>query len=149
MEWDRETLIQILIEEARNPRMRGRLEDADVTVSGGNPGCGDVVHIYLKGTGDGHGIADVRFEGSGCNVSQAAASMLLQKVVDEGLTMDQVLDLRGEDMKQFVGESALATRPRCATLALSTLKEAVRQYRRQLRNEGRWQGPVDPHQEGA
>lgn len=147
MEWDRETLIQILIEEARNPLMRGRLDGADVTVSGGNPGCGDVVHIYLKGQGDGHGIADVKFEGSGCNVSQAAASMLLQKVVNEGLSMDDVLRMRGEDMKAFVGESALATRPRCATLALSTLKEGIRQYRRQLRAEGKWQGPIDPTQE--
>ena len=148
MEWDRETLIAILVEEARNPLMRGRLEDADVTVSGGNPGCGDVVQIYLKGEGDGQKIAGLKFEGSGCNVSQAAASLLLQKVVNEGLTMDDVLRLRGEDMKQFVGESALATRPRCATLALSTLKEAIRQYRRQLRAEGKWQGPIDPTQEG-
>lgn len=147
MEWDRETLIQILLEEARNPLMRGRLDDADVTVSGGNPGCGDVVHIFLKGEGDGRGIAGVKFEGSGCNVSQAAASMLLQKVVNDKLTMDDVLGMTGEDMKQFVGESALATRPRCATLALSTLKEAIRQYRRQLRAEGKWQGPIDPFQE--
>lgn len=143
---DPRLLVALIAEEAKDPTIRHRLDDADVVVEGGNPGCGDTVTVYLKGTGDGHGIADLTFEGEGCNISQAAASMLLKHVKREGLSMDDVLAFKPEMMKEFVGESALATRPRCATLALGVLKEAVRRHRKALRETGRWTGPIDPIQ---
>ena len=90
---DRQLQIQFLLDHYQRPRHRGALENADVRMPGGNPGCGDVVTVYLKGTGDHQHIDDVSYEGDGCTISMAATSMLLEEVVEGNLTMDQVLEM--------------------------------------------------------
>ncbi len=125
---DRQEQIELLLDHYRSPRHRGALPDADVTMPGGNPGCGDIVTIYLKGEGDHAHIADVTFEGEGCTISQAAASMLMEAVHDGRLTMGQVLAMDYHAMIDALGREVVASRPKCATLALGTLKAAVRKY---------------------
>ena len=95
---------------------------------GGNPGCGDVVTMYLKGTDDHEHIGDATFEGEGCTISMAAASMVMEQVHDEGLSMDQVLELDYNEMIEKLGRQVVASRPKCATLGLGTLKAAIRRY---------------------
>ncbi len=56
---------------------------------GGNPGCGDVVTVYLKGAEDHEHIAGISYEGEGCTISMAASSMLMEQVVEGKLTMDE------------------------------------------------------------
>ncbi len=97
---------------------------------GGNPGCGDVVTVYLKGAGDHEHIGDVSYEGEGCTISMAASSMLLEQVVEGNLTMDEVLELDYNEMMDQLGRQIVASRPKCATLGLGTLKAAIRKYQR-------------------
>ena len=120
--------IQILLDHYERPRHRGALEDADVAMPGGNPGCGDVVTVHLKGAGDHEHIEGVTYEGEGCTISMAAASMILEQVVDGDLTMDEVLAMDYNEMIEQLGRQIVASRPRCATLGLGTLKAAIRRY---------------------
>src|SRR3712207_530516 len=100
---------------------------------GGNPGCGDVVTVYLKGAEDHEHIGEVSYEGEGCTVSMAASSMLLEQVVEDGLTMDEVLALDYNEMIDQLGRQIVASRPRCATLGLGTLKAAIHRYQQDKR----------------
>jgi nitrogen fixation NifU-like protein len=125
---DRQMQIQILLDHYQRPRHRGALEDADVQMPGGNPGCGDVVTIYLKGAEDHEHIEDVSYEGEGCTISMAASSMLLEQVHNDDLTMDQILEMDYNEMIEQLGRQIVASRPKCATLGLGTLKAAIRRY---------------------
>ncbi len=125
---DRQLQIQILLDHYQRPRHRGALENADVVMPGGNPGCGDVVTVYLKGAEDHEHIDGVSYEGEGCTISMAASSMLLEQVVEGKLTMDEVLALDYNEMIEQLGRQIVASRPRCATLGLGTLKAAIRRY---------------------
>ena len=130
---DRQMQIQILMDHYQRPRHRGALEDADVAMPGGNPGCGDVVTVYLKGAGDRDHIEDVSYEGEGCTISMAASSMLLEQVHDGDLTMDEVLEMDYNEMIEQLGRQIVASRPKCATLGLGTLKAAIRKYQKDKR----------------
>jgi nitrogen fixation protein NifU and related proteins len=130
---DRQLQIQILLDHYQRPRHRGALENADVEMPGGNPGCGDVVTVYFKGAGDHEHIEDVSYEGEGCTISMAASSMLLEQVHNEDLTMDQVLEMDYNEMIEQLGRQIVASRPRCATLGLGTLKAAIRKYQKDKR----------------
>lgn len=127
---DRQEQIEILVDHFQNPRSRHAMDDADVTMPGGNPGCGDVITIYLKPGDDGKSIADVSWEGEGCTISQAAASILMEMVHDESWSLDDVLEQDYTTMIDVLGKEAVQMRPKCATLALGTLKAAVRKHQR-------------------
>lgn len=126
---DRQTQIEILLDHFNNPRNRHKTEGADVVMPGGNPGCGDVVTIYLAT--DGEKVGQVSYVGSGCTISQAAASMLMEMVNEDKPALDEVLEMDYEDMIDQLGRETVESRPRCATLALGTLKAAVKKYQRQ------------------
>lgn len=130
---DRQLQIQILLDHYEKPRHRGALDDADVAMPGGNPGCGDVVTVYLKGAEDHEHIQDATYEGEGCTISMAASSMLLEQVHDGGLTMDDVLEMDYNEMMEQLGRQIVASRPKCATLGLGTLKAAIRKYQKDRR----------------
>jgi nitrogen fixation protein NifU and related proteins len=130
---DRQLQIQFLLDHYQRPRHHGALEDADVQMPGGNPGCGDVVTIYLKGADDHGHIEEVSYEGEGCTISMAASSMLLEQVHEEDLAMDQVLEMDYKEMIEKLGRQIVASRPKCATLGLGTLKAAIRKYRKDRR----------------
>jgi nitrogen fixation NifU-like protein len=132
---DRQLQIQILLDHYEKPRHKGALDDADVTMPGGNPGCGDVVTVYLKAADDQEHIQEASYEGEGCTISMAASSMLLEDVHRGNLTMDQVLDLDYHEMIEQLGRQVVASRPRCATLGLGTLKAAIRKYQKDRRLE--------------
>ena len=130
---DRQEQIEFILEHFQQPRNRGTLEPADVTMPGGNPGCGDVITIYLNVDREAESVAQVRFEGEGCTISQAAASILLEQIEGKPLTAIDALDYN--DMIEELGREVVSTRPRCATLALGTLKAAVKKYRIDRRRE--------------
>ena len=132
---DRQLQIQILLDHYEKPRHRGALEDADVAMPGGNPGCGDVVTVYLKAADDQEHIERATYEGEGCTISMAASSMLLEDVQRGDLTMDQVLEMDYHEMIEQLGRQVVASRPRCATLGLGTLKAAIRKYQKDRRLE--------------
>ena len=135
---DRETCITWLVDHYRRPRHRGKLEDADVRVPGGNPGCGDLVTLYLRAEDGEDRVAAVSFEGVGCTLSQAAASILAERTNQQKPTFEEVLAFSYEEMLDLLGRDIAASRPACATLALGTLKAAVKtvEMNRALRAAG-------------
>jgi nitrogen fixation protein NifU and related proteins len=129
---DRQDRISLLVEHARNPRHEGALEGADVAMPGGGPECGGSVVVYLKGDGNGR-IEGLSFTGQGDTISMGAASLIMEKVHDEGLAMDEVLDLDYGVFVEGLGRDVVGSRTRNATLGLSTLKSAIRKYQRDTR----------------
>ncbi len=124
----RQQQIAVLLQHYQDPRYQGVIEDADVVMPGGSPECGGSVVIYLRGE-EGR-IGGLSFTGQGDIISQAATSMILEQVLDEGLSMDEVIALDYEAFVDRVGREAVGSRTRNATLGLSTLKSAVRKYQR-------------------
>lgn len=130
---DRQAHLELLLDHYNHPHGREKLPDAEVTMPGGNPGCGDVVSVYLKVDQPESGperVGQVGWVGSGCTISQAAASVVAEMMNDGHPTLDDVLELDYEDLVDTLGKEVVSTRPRCATLALGTLKAAVRKYQR-------------------
>ena len=123
---DRQAAIEFLLDLYENPSHRGQLENADISVKGGNPGCGDIVTMHLK-IGDDNRIQQIRFEGEGCTISQAAAELVSARM--EGATLEEVEHLQHDVIIDELGREVVMTRPRCATLALGTLKQAVHDYK--------------------
>ncbi len=125
--FDRQAYIENLIDYYQNPRNKGRLDDATVSASGGNPGCGDVVTMYVTIE---DGIARrISFEGQGCTISQAGASMVAEKY--EGEPIETIEQGSTDDMIDEMGREVVISRVRCATVGIGTLKAAVQQLRQQ------------------
>ena len=124
---DRQSQIEFILDHYEHPRNHGKLADADVVSDGGNPGCGDIVTIYLK-VDDRQRVEQVTFEGQGCTISQAAASLVTEMVT--GKPLDEVLELSYDAIIDELGREVVMSRPRCATLALGTVKAAVSSYQK-------------------
>ena len=130
---DRQDYIEIILDHFEHPRNKGRMEDADIQLGGGNPGCGDLITMYLK-VGDDERISKASFEGEGCTISQAGGSIIAEMV--EGMTLDEVKELGTQTMIEEMGQDVVKSRVRCATLALGTVQAAIDEYRRnQIRAE--------------
>ena len=110
-----------ILEHSQNPRQHGTLEHPDYTYEDANPLCGDRIRVDVK-VEDGH-IADVRFSGQGCAISQAAASMLCEKVM--GMELEQVKSISRDDVLELLGIELGPVRLKCALLGLKTLKAGV------------------------
>jgi nitrogen fixation NifU-like protein len=127
---DRKQRVAYLVEHFGNPRHKGVLEDADVQMPGGSPECGGSVVVYLKGDGNG-GIEELAWTGQGDTISMGATSVIVERVRDEGLTLQEVLDLDYEKFMESIGRDVIGSRTRNATLGLSTIKAAIRKYQRE------------------
>jgi nitrogen fixation NifU-like protein len=121
----REELIERLADHHRHPRHAGPLPDADVSAAAGNPGCGDVVTVHLRIVPDTGRVAAASFEGSGCTISQGAASLLLQEV---NRTHPTIAELRARSLEahlEAVGREVVGFRERCAAVAFDALRRAA------------------------
>jgi nitrogen fixation protein NifU and related proteins len=114
---------EIILDHYKNPRQRGTIADADAEAEGQNPLCGDEVTITLAFGDDGDTIEDVRFEGRGCAISQAATSMLMEMV--KGRTVGDVAAMPKEELLDEVSIPLGPVRLKCALLGLATLKVAI------------------------
>ncbi len=131
-EVERQAAIERLLELYDNPTHFGPMENADVSVKGGNPGCGDIVDIYIK-VDDSGKVERIMFEGEGCTISQAAAELVSERM--EGATLDEIEHLEHDVIIDALGRDVVMSRPRCATLALGTLKQAVHDYKTRQRQQ--------------
>ena len=100
---------------------------ADAVYSGGNPGCGDVVTVYLSVDGP-EQATRLSFEGEGCTISQASASMVMEMM--QGKSLYQIEEATPEPLLAKLGPDIAKARERCATLAFNAVKNACREYRR-------------------
>jgi nitrogen fixation NifU-like protein len=128
---DRQAIIDRLLEHYERPRHYGPIADADVALPGGIPDCGDTVTVYLKADEAGERVAELRFEGRGCTISQAAASLLADEL--QGAPLAAILAMEDAALFELIGAEVARARPRCATLALHTLQSAVHVYQRARR----------------
>ena len=124
---DRQAYVENIVDHFEHPRNKGRMENADVQLGGGNPGCGDLITMYVK-VNDEDRVEAVTFEGAGCTISQAGGSMVSEMAI--GLTLDEVKELGLSSITEEMGDEIVRSRVRCATLALGTLQAAVDQFRR-------------------
>ena len=140
---------ELILDHARSPRHFGRLENATHTAQGINPLCGDKLCVYLCIDDDEH-IEAISFDGSGCAISVASASLLTDTIV--GLSVDKAesifsavterlthdgkgepgkidveLDKPLEKIKALDGVREFPSRVKCATLAWHALHSALRQ----------------------
>ena len=116
---------EIILDHYRNPRNKGKLPHADVSTHDSNPLCGDEIDMHLK-VEQGR-IKDIKFEGRGCAISQASASMLTEMVLDKPLTA--VKDLAKDDILENIGLMNLGpARIKCALLSLKVLKMGMINY---------------------
>jgi nitrogen fixation protein NifU and related proteins len=114
---------EVILDHYKNPRNYGTLEEPDAHAEGQNPLCGDEVAISVRFGADGETIDDVRFEGRGCAISQAATSMLTDIV--KGRTASEVASLPKEELLEEVGIQLTPIRLKCAILGLGVLKVAL------------------------
>jgi nitrogen fixation protein NifU and related proteins len=119
-EWD-ELYRENILDHYKHPRNRGTLEHPDITYEDANPLCGDQLRMDLK-IEDGK-IAQIRHSGHGCSISQAAASMLCERM--EGRPLEEVKQLTRDDVLEMLGIELGPVRLKCALLALKTLKAGV------------------------
>jgi nitrogen fixation NifU-like protein len=141
---------QLIIEHNRAPRNVGRLTDANRTAEGDNPLCGDRISLYLK-VRDGV-IEDVAFQGRGCAISQASASLMTGAVKGRTVADAQTLYHTFHDMvaggphapadpaslgklAAFAGVRAFPARVKCANLSWHTLRAALEQQHEPVTTE--------------
>jgi nitrogen fixation NifU-like protein len=128
---DRQQRIDLILDHFENPRHAGLLEPADAVHTGNNPACGDVVTVYVQAHGNG-GPVSLAFEGRGCTISQAAASMAMEML--NGLTLAQIDAATAEPLLDSLGPDIASARQRCAMLAFDSVKHACRQLDRLPQN---------------
>jgi nitrogen fixation protein NifU and related proteins len=116
---------EVILDHYKNPRGHGVIDDADVEAEGQNPLCGDEVSIAVSFEGD--TIADVKFQGRGCAISQAATSMLMDMV--KGRTAQEVAAMSRDELLDEVGIPLTPVRLKCALLGLGVLKLALHKGR--------------------
>jgi nitrogen fixation NifU-like protein len=128
---------QVILDHNKRPRNRGRLPTANRVAHGDNPSCGDQCSVYLRLEGD--RVADISFDGSGCAISQASASLMTTRlkgrtaaeaeamykdfhgIVTTGNAPDEISDLAA-----FAGVHAFPVRIKCATLGWHAALEAIK-----------------------
>ena len=139
----RELYQQVILDHNKSPRNFGKLERANRRQEGFNPLCGDHLHVYLR-VDDDDVIEDIRFEGAGCAISKASASLMTDAVKGRSAAEAEAIFSRFQalvtsdvdapvDQAQvgklavFAGVREFPMRVKCATLAWHTMRSALNQ----------------------
>ncbi len=131
---------QLILEHYRNPRNKSELDEKTVEIHMANPVCGDEIRLQLRIEGD--EIAEAKFVGQGCSISQAAISMMTTKLQGSKLDDAEALAKRftemmhGDeeaakdkalgDLRALQGVSKFPVRIKCALLGFDALQEALK-----------------------
>ena len=110
-----------ILDHYKNPRNKGKIENATFRHHEANPLCGDVLDVYFlieKGM-----EKDVKINGHGCAISIASASMLSEKV--KGMKVNELKSIKKEDILEMLSIPISAARLKCALLSMVTFKNAV------------------------
>ena len=112
---------EAIIDHYKRPRHKGKLDDADIHYHDSNPFCGDEVTIQLKIADD--TVVEAAFEGRGCAISQASASMMMEEVI--GMPVAELKKWGKEDVLDLLGIEIGPVRLKCALLPLKALKAGL------------------------
>ena len=116
---------EIILDYYRHPRNKGTLDHPHIKAKDSNPLCGDIIEMQLELDGN-DSVKDVKFNGQGCAISQASASMLTELV--KGKTLDDARNISKEEILSLIGGQLSAVRLKCALLSLKVLKTGVYTY---------------------
>jgi nitrogen fixation NifU-like protein len=119
---DQQSAIDLILDHYEHPRHYGPLDNASLIGEGTNAGCGDVIRLYVQLDAGGR-IVDISFEGQGCTISRATASILTEIAL--GRPLEEIKRLDYEVFIPLLGQALVASRTRCVMLALDALKTAV------------------------
>ncbi len=111
-----------ILDHYKHPRNKGKLDDPTLHAGDSNPLCGDSVELFLRVDGEDR-IADVRFDGQGCAISQASASLLTTLL--QGKTLAEARALGKEELLKDLGVPLSAVRVQCAVLSWNVLRRAL------------------------
>lgn len=112
---------EFILDHYKRPRNFGTLENPDISNEEDNPLCGDRIRIDVRLADD--RVADVRFEGQGCAISTAAASILTEKI--KGAPLERIRTFSKEEMLEALGVPLSPVRLKCGLLALKVLKAGL------------------------
>ena len=115
-----------LLEYYNHPTNRGTIANATIRFSDQNPLCGDKIELFVKLDVQDGKIRQVKFQGSGCVISMASASMIGEYV--EGKTITEIKNMTRDDMLLLLGIQLTPSRVKCAMLALTALKKGIIAY---------------------
>jgi len=115
---------EMILDYYRNPRNFGSLENPDVKVRDSNPLCGDVIEMQIKFNGN--NIKDIKFNGKGCAISQASASILTEMA--KGKNIYDLIKLDKKELLENLGIELSAVRLKCALLSFKVLKLGLFTY---------------------
>ncbi len=132
---------QVIIDHTKSPRNFGKLDPCNHDAEGYNPLCGDQLHVYVQ-VNDSNIIENIKFEGQGCSISTASASLMTESLKGKSLADFEILfdafhDMATADLSDAPDEEVLGklavlagvkefpSRIKCATLCWHTLKSAI------------------------
>ncbi len=121
---------QQILDHYKNPRNYGELQDATFSHEGENPSCGDTIKVDVRLADDGETIDRVSFSGEGCAISQAAASMLSERL--PGTTLTELDEMDTEDITEMLGVDISPMRIKCAVLARQVAQDGAKLYEGEL-----------------
>lgn len=124
-----------ILEHYRNPHNRGVLDPSDLAFADSNPTCGDEMSMTLRLDESGDRVAEVAFEGRGCAISQASASILTDELA--GKSVQELRDLDPKEVLENLGVPIGPARLKCALLSYKVLQGAV------IGAEARWPDEAD------
>ncbi|MFP4567522.1 MAG: Fe-S cluster assembly sulfur transfer protein SufU [Candidatus Woesearchaeota archaeon] len=115
---------EIIIEHYKNPQNKGKLLAPDVVVDDANPLCGDHLEVFLKIKNN--ILKDISFEGKGCALSIATASILSEEI--KGKSIDEINNLSREDVYALLGIDVSPARNKCVMLSLTAIKKGIFEF---------------------
>lgn len=113
---------EVIIEHYKNPSYRGKLDPHDISFADNNPLCGDHIEITLRLDESGN-VKEALFDGHGCAISQASADLLMESII--GKPLEEVKQLKKDDILEMLGIELGPVRLKCALLSLKVLKAGV------------------------
>ncbi|GLY09538.1 Fe-S cluster assembly sulfur transfer protein SufU [Pseudobacillus badius] len=129
---------QVIMDHYKNPRNKGQLEEGSLTIDMNNPTCGDRIHLTMD-VEDGK-VSEAKFEGEGCSISMASASMMTQAIkgkdIETALKMSKIFSdmMQGNDypdnldlgdIEALQGVAKFPARIKCATLAWKAMEKGL------------------------
>ncbi len=117
---------QQILDHYKNPRNYGEIEDATFTHVGENPMCGDTIEMDVVLDDDEETIEAIAFQGDGCAISQASASMLSKRL--EGMTIEELETMDRDDVIDMLGVDISPMRVKCAVLAEKVAQDGAEIY---------------------
>lgn len=110
---------EMILEHYKNPRKKQLVSPADIEYAEDNPLCGDFIHLTIQ-LDENNVVKEVGWEGNGCAISQASASMLYETLL--GKTLDEIRTIDKEQILEMLGVPLGPVRLKCALLSLKVLK---------------------------